>query len=100
MVKTKQSPACTESRSPLRLRPPVWIARWVVATVLLALSVAPAQALLGGGTYVATGPTVNAHTGATLTLLQSGKVLIAGSGSAELYDPATGTWSATGNPTA
>ena len=34
----------------------------------------------------------------TATLLTNGKVLVAGYDSAELYDPATGTWSITGNP--
>jgi hypothetical protein len=74
------------------------LAQWIAAALLLMSSVAPAYALLGSGNYVATGPTAHARTGPTLTLLQNGKVLIAGQGTADLYDPATGTWSATGNP--
>jgi hypothetical protein len=34
----------------------------------------------------------------TATLLPNGKVLVAGGTTAELYDPATGTWSPAGNP--
>ena len=58
------------------------------------------------GTFTATGPMTVARSGHTATLLPSGKVLIAGGGtnvlgdettaSAELYDPATGTFTATG----
>lgn len=41
----------------------------------------------------------NAHWDHTATLLRSGKVLITGGGgtSAELFDPAAGTWTSTGN---
>jgi hypothetical protein len=42
-----------------------------------------------------------AYFGGTATLLLDGRVLVAGGGSngtsAELYDPATGTWSPTGS---
>lgn len=58
-------------------------------------------------TWSATGSLETARYGHTATLLQNGKVLIAGGSddddldstlaSAELYDPATGTWSVTGS---
>src|SRR5215472_14943828 len=55
--------------------------------------------------WVTTGSMVDARYGHTATLLASGEVLVAGGtgsdgsylGSAELYDPATGSWSSTGN---
>src|SRR5881398_246684 len=49
--------------------------------------------------FVITGSLATARTFHTATLLPNGKVLVAGGGnnSAELYDPASGTWSATGN---
>ena len=59
------------------------------------------------GAWTATGSMIEARAYHTATLLANGKVLVAGgSGSAagsdslataELYDPATGTWTATGN---
>jgi hypothetical protein len=59
------------------------------------------------GTWSTTGNLITARYGQTATLLQNGKVLIAGGSndgdlastlaSAELYDPVTGTWSVTGN---
>src|SRR5213076_2153914 len=60
------------------------------------------------GTWSATGSLASARAGQpsghTATLLPNGKVLVAGGGdingiraSAELYDPASGTWSATGS---
>src|SRR5438309_4456758 len=59
-------------------------------------------------TFVVTGSLATARAGQpsghTATLLPNGKVLVAGGGdidgihpSAELYDPASGTWSATGS---
>jgi Galactose oxidase, central domain len=64
------------------------------------------------GTFSSTGNLLTARAGHTATLLVSGKVLIAGGGgagtsfgsvvalsSAELYDPTTGTFSATGSMT-
>src|SRR5882724_5206691 len=55
--------------------------------------------------WVTTGSMSEARYGYTATLLASGKVLVAGGtgsdgrylGSAELYDPATGSWSSTGS---
>jgi Galactose oxidase, central domain/Kelch motif len=56
------------------------------------------------GAWSATGSMVHARHLHTATLLQDGKVLVAGGSdasntlaSAELYDPAKGTWTATGN---
>jgi len=59
------------------------------------------------GTWFSTGSLSKARLGHTATLLPDGKVLVAGGGaidgynesldSAELYDPATGTWSSTGS---
>jgi len=60
------------------------------------------------GSWSATGSLATARVGHTATLLPNGKVLVAGGrtslftldgplASAELYDPATGSWSATGS---
>jgi chitodextrinase len=55
------------------------------------------------GTFTTTGSMATARTSPTLTLLQSGLVLVAGGytgislASAELYDPATGSFTATGS---
>lgn len=61
------------------------------------------------GTFSTTGTMIEARYGCTASLLPNGKVLVAGGGTAtltvanletaELYDPATGTFSATGNIT-
>jgi hypothetical protein len=62
----------------------------------------------GGGSvgFESTGSLVNARSAHTATLLSNGKVLVVGgpyyhgpAGSAELYDPASGTWAATGSLT-
>ncbi len=55
------------------------------------------------GTWSPTGNMITIRSGHAATLLQDGRVLVAGGfntnnvQSAELYDPATGNWSATGN---
>ena len=58
-----------------------------------------ALAEVSGG-WIVTGTMNMPRSGHTATLLPNGKVLVAGGdsfGSAELYDPATGTWSLTGS---
>lgn len=69
-----------------------------VSTVLLVIALANAR----GQTFVATGSMTTARSGHTATLLQNGKVLIAGGtlsssalASAELYDPVAGTFTPT-----
>src|SRR4030088_1851341 len=63
----------------------------------------PTQALVAvsSGSWAATGSLTAARTSQTATLLASGKVLIAGGGTAptpaELFDPATGVSTATGS---
>ena len=59
---------------------------------------APAQV---PGRWIVTGDLNVPHGGQTATLLQNGKVLVAGGDAtgvgAEMYDPATGTWTTTGS---
>jgi hypothetical protein len=80
-------------------------AAWLVClpTVLLSLVVTPLAAGAASGTFAVTGSLNTPRTNHTATLLQSGEVLVAGGydlngplTSAELYNPAKGTWSLTG----
>src|ERR1700682_5061033 len=62
------------------------------------------QPCAGDLVFVNTGSLGAARQNHTATLLPNGKILVAGGNnanfmaSAELYDPASGNWSATGNP--
>ena len=58
-----------------------------------------ATAAQGADGFTPTGNLGTARSGHTATLLPNGKVLVAGGGTntAELYNPATGTWSPTGS---
>jgi hypothetical protein len=78
--------------------------------VVLAAGQTPKAAAQSPGTFTATGNMTMPRTGHTATLLADGRVLIAGGNSfngfdykilssAELYDPRTGTFTATGNMT-
>ena len=74
----------------------------MIAGAASSRSLSPADAPF---TFGNTGSLTTARYAHTATLLPDGKVLVAGgydsslrpSASAELYDPASGTWSATGN---
>ena len=88
----------------------VLVAGGIHGTGALAFSLATAEIYdPATGTWSATGSMNVARAGQTATLLPNGKVLIAGGcngrrcgtsvASAEIYDPATGTWSLTGSMT-
>ena len=63
----------------------------------LAVSTAAPAAAQSSGTWTKTGSMTTPRASQTATLLQNGQVLVI-EGSAELYNPATGKWTATGSP--
>src|SRR5262245_43836650 len=82
-----------------RLWTPVVLNLVLLVLILSYTSTATAQA---PGTFTATGDMTVARVNHTATLLLDGRVLIVGgdeTGTAELYDPATGTFKRTGNMT-
>ena len=78
----------------------------VTSPALVATQTPTASAVTAIGTWSQAGSMATARAEHTATLLPNGKVLVAGGvadnneavalASAELYDPSTGTWSATG----
>ncbi len=82
-----------------------WSAVLVTLSIIILSAGRPAPlAALTSGTWTRTGSMGAARLGHTATLLDDGRVLVAGGtdghggilASAELYDPATGRWTATG----
>src|SRR5439155_1114701 len=75
----------------------------VVALTLLALQAVPANAALPGRWVVTGSMVVERSALAAAALLEDGRVLVAGgtfgldANTAELYDPSSGTWAATGS---
>jgi hypothetical protein len=68
-------------------------------TIALAILAAVAMAQ-SPGTFTPTGSMHVARYGHTATLLTDGRVLVAGTGTTEIYDPATGTFTLSGSPIA
>jgi WD40 repeat protein len=83
-------------------RSPLW--RGLLLSTCAVLLGAPLATQGSPVNFVSTGSLATARNGHTATMLPNGKVLVAGGfdgnsilASAELYDPASGTWSATGS---
>src|SRR5262249_48715926 len=101
----------TECTSRLTFLNPRTLIGFAVYATGLFLSVAPMSGVAAednvaaelSPSWVPTGSLVTARLRHTATVLPNGKVLVAGGNhglalsSAELYDPATGTWAATGS---
>ena len=87
----------------MKLTTPLWTSQFPnLLRFVLLFSYASAIAAQSPGTFTATGDMTTARVGHSATLLLDGRVLIVGgdkTGTAELYDPATGTFTPTGNGT-
>ncbi|WNG43111.1 kelch-like protein [Archangium minus] len=100
---TWTAPACLTSGTTPSLTATVTNAFGLTVTRSFTVTGPPTCAIAG---WTSTGSLLKSRFFHTATLLPNGKVLAAGGydqngtlGSAELYDPATGTWSATGSMT-
>ena len=76
-------------------------ARQLLITLIAALALAAPAAAQDGGTWTPAGNLNVPRTGATAVALNNGKILVVGGNndrtkSAEVFDPATGTWTLTG----
>ncbi|HEY2967128.1 MAG TPA: kelch repeat-containing protein [Casimicrobiaceae bacterium] len=86
-----------------RARPLLGFVSLVSITLLACLLASATNVQAQQQGWIVTGSLDTPRTGHTATLLANGKVLVVGGfnvtgiGSAELYDPATGTWSLTGD---
>jgi N-acetylneuraminic acid mutarotase len=76
---------------------PLAVAGLIICTAPSLTSSGLASAQATAPTWSYTGNLISANDAGSATLLPNGKVLVVGGG-AELYDPATGTWSKTADP--
>lgn len=73
--------------------------RWLIFPLFLFVAALPGSLCQGGLVgFEETGSFAKMYSYSTATLLPSGKVLVTGGYSAELYDPASRTWTPTGSP--
>ena len=70
---------------------------FVMMPLILIIASFPSTVMAQAGTFTATGNMTVAREFASATLLANGQVLIAGSGTADIYEPQTGTFTAIGN---
>src|SRR5438105_707186 len=100
--KSAVSKSAAAPRAPTSQRTRTWRFWLAIMLALVLLPPAPTGAAAAGApeTWRAAASMSTARAFHTATLLPNGKVLVAGGDaaptSAELYDPATGTWSPTG----
>jgi len=68
-----------------------------ILPLILIIASFPSTVVAQSGTFTATGNMTVARSFASATLLANGQVLLAGSGTADIYEPQTGTFTALGN---